>query len=139
MATPDAATDTRFHGSRLYFLYLASIAPALIGNLGIRMGAESGWLGRDAQAGLAVVSAAPLVAAAFFFWRLLRGDLDEMLQRIVLEGMAFALVIYVPAAALWMNLRAAGVWTPRLDAPDIVLTPALLVAIGIAIASRRFQ
>ena len=81
----------------------------------------------------------PLVVAATLFWRLLRRDLDELLQRIVLEGMAFALIVWVPLAALYVNLRAAGAWAPRLDAPDIVLTPALLVAIGIAIARWRYQ
>jgi hypothetical protein len=62
-----------------------------------------------------------------------------MLQRIVLEGLAFALVVYVPLAALYVNMRTAGAWAPRLDAPDIVLAPAVLVAIGIAIARRRYE
>jgi hypothetical protein len=74
------------------------------------------------------------------FWRMLRSDLDEMLQRIVLEGLAFALVVYVPLAALYVNLSTTtGIWTPRLDPPDILMTPALLAAIGIAIAWRRVQ
>jgi hypothetical protein len=88
---------------------------------------------------LAVLSAIPLVVAAVLFWRLLRRDLDEMLQRIVLEGLAFALVVYVPLAGLYVNIRTAGMWTPRLDPPDLLLTPALLVAIGIALAWRRYR
>jgi hypothetical protein len=36
-------------------------------------------------------------------------------------------------------MRTAGAWAPRLDAPDIVLAPAVLVAIGIAIARRRYE
>ena len=80
-----------------------------------------------------------LVFAALAFWRLLRRDLDEMLQRIVLEGMGVALILYIPMAALYLNLRTAGVWVPRLDPPDILLTPALLVAVGIAIAWKRYQ
>ena len=60
-----------------------------------------------------------------------------MLQRIVLEGMAFALVVYLPLAALYLNLRTAGAWTPRLDPPDLLMTPALLVAVGIMLAWRR--
>ena len=31
------------------------------------------------------------------------------------------------------------IWAPRLDPPDIVLIPAVLVAIGIALARRRYQ
>jgi hypothetical protein len=31
------------------------------------------------------------------------------------------------------------VWTPRLDPPDIIMTPALLVAIGVLLARRRLQ
>jgi hypothetical protein len=62
-----------------------------------------------------------------------------MLQRIVLEGLAFALIVYVPLAALYVNLRTAGAWVPRLDAPDILMTPALLVAVGIAIARWRYE
>ena len=87
---------------------------------------------------MAIASAAPLFVAAGLFWRLLRTGLDEMLQRIVLEGMAFALVLFIPIAALYVNLRTAGVWAPRLDPPDILLTPALLVGIGIAVARRRY-
>jgi hypothetical protein len=62
-----------------------------------------------------------------------------MLQRIVLEGLAFALVLYVPLTALVVNLRTSGAWVPRMDAPELVLTPALLVAIGIEMARRRYQ
>lgn len=40
---------------------------------------------------MAVLAATRLVVAALLFWRLLRREQDEMLQRIVLEGLAFAL------------------------------------------------
>ena len=126
-------------GSTLYGLYVVAIAVTLAGNLLIRIGAEAGWLPLAGRVVMALASAAPLAAAALFFWRLLRRDLDEMFQRIVLEGLAFALVIYVPLAAIYVNLRTAGVWTPRLDPPDIIMTPALLVAIGILVARRRLQ
>ncbi|MBA2301430.1 MAG: hypothetical protein H0W08_02205 [Acidobacteria bacterium] len=76
---------------------------------------------------------------AALFWRLLRRDLDEMVQRIVLEGLAFAFVIYLPVAALLVNLKTAGAWVPRLDPVDILLSPGLLVAIGIFVAWRRLQ
>jgi hypothetical protein len=126
-------------GSTLYGLYVMAIAATLFGNLLIRIGAEAGWLPPGGQVVMALASAAPLAAAALFFWKLLRRDLDEMFQRIVLEGLAFALVIYVPVAAIYVNLRTAGVWTPRLDPPDIIMTPALLVAIGVLLARRRLQ
>jgi hypothetical protein len=62
-----------------------------------------------------------------------------MLQRVVLEGMAFALVVFIPIAGIYTNVRTAGAWIPRLDAVDIMLAPGVLVAIGIAIAKRRYQ
>jgi hypothetical protein len=127
-------------GATLYGMYVVSLAVCLIGNLLIRMGAEAGWLPRWAQVLLGLAAAAPLAVAAVLFWRLLRRELDEMLQRIVLEGLAFALVVYVPLAAVYVNLRtAAPFWVPHLDAPDILLTPAILAAIGFALARRRFE
>lgn len=126
-------------GSSLYGIYVIGLTASLAGNLLVRMGERGGWLPGPAQVAVAVLAVAPLALAAVLFWRLLRQDLDEMLQRIVLEGFAFALTIYVPLAALFVNLRTAGVWTPRLDPPDILLAPALLVAIGIAIARRRYE
>jgi hypothetical protein len=82
---------------------------------------------------------APMAAAGVLFWRLLHQELDEMFQRIVLEGMAFALVLFLPLTALYVNLRVTGVWVPRLDAPDILFTPAILVAIGVVLARRRYE
>ena len=137
-STQSVRADT-LPGSTLYGLYVMAIAATLIGNLLIRVGAEAGWLPPGGQVVMALASAAPLAAAALFFWKLLRRDLDEMFQRIVLEGLAFALVIYVPIAAIYVNLRTAGVWTPRLDPPDIIMMPALLVAIGVLLARRRLQ
>ncbi len=131
--------DSSSPGGALYGMYILSLAACGIGNLVIRIGARGGWLPPWGQVALAVLSAAPLALAAIFFWRLLRQELDEMLQRIVLEGMAFALIIFVPLSALYVNLRTAGAWMPRLDPPDILFAPALLVALGIAIAYRRYQ
>lgn len=133
-ATSHAA---RPEGTTLYAIYVLAIGASLAGNLLVRIGAEAGWLPGWGQVALAVATALPLAASAVLFWRLLRSELDEMLQRIVLEGMAFALVVYLPLAALYVNLRTAGAWTPRLDPPDILMTPALLVAVGIIIAWRR--
>jgi len=135
-----AAPDSPRHppGAALFRLYVLALAACLLGNLITRLGARAGWLPPSGQAALGVLSALPLAWAAFRFWRLLRRDLDEMMQLIVLEGLAFALTVYIPLAALYVNLRTAGVWTPRLDPPDLLLTPAVLLAIGVAVASRRY-
>ena len=132
-------TEARPAGTALYGIYVASLAISLFGNLAIRIGAEAGVLPRWGQAVLGAAAAIPLMVAAVKFWRLLRRDLDEMLQRIVLEGLAFAVIVYVPLTALYINLRTAGVWMPRLDPPEIMMTPAFLVAVGIALAYRRYQ
>lgn len=126
-------------GSALYSMYMVALVTALAGNLLIRIGAEAGWFALWLKTTIGVLSVVPLGWAAVRFWHVLRGSLDEMLQRIVLEGFAFALVLFIPLAALYVNLRMAGVWTPQLDPPDILLTPAILVAIGIAIAWRRYR
>ena len=132
-------TEARHAGSALYGIYILSLAVSLIGNLLTRIGAEAGFLAPWGQAAVGAAAVIPLMVAAVMFWRLLRRDLDEMLQRIVLEGLAFALIVYVPLTALYLNLRTAGVWLPRLDPPDILMAPALLVAVGIAVAHRRYQ
>ena len=126
-------------GAVLYGIYIFSLATCGMGNLLVRLGAEAGWFGAGVQAAIAVLTCAPLVVAAALFWRLVRRYLDEMLQRIVLEGLGTALIVYVPLAGLYVNLRTAGLSVPRLDPPDILLTPALLVAIGIAFAWKRYQ
>ena len=140
MTTMSIDKNDSIPGGSLYRLYLLALATCLGGNLFIRVAAEAGWLPRWGGLLLALAAAVPLVIAAVLFWRLLRRDLDELLQRIVLEGLAFAFTVYVPLAALYVNLSTApGIWTPRLDPPDILMTPALLAAIGIAFAWRRVQ
>ncbi|HVL68327.1 MAG TPA: hypothetical protein VM364_13775 [Vicinamibacterales bacterium] len=139
IAAGPAGSESRTQGVPLFGIYLLSLGASLVGNLVIRVGAKAGWLGEPERLAVALLSVAPLVVAAMFFWRMLRKDLDEMQQRIVLEGMAFALTLFVPVAALVVNVRTAGAWMPRFDAFDILMTPAFLVAIGIAIASRRYQ
>jgi hypothetical protein len=139
-ATQPHASEPSSHGTTLYGMYIGGLASAGLGNLAIRMGTEAGWLPSSGRTVLAVVSILPLIVAALFFWRLLRRDLDEMLQRIVLEGMAMALIVYLPLTALYTNLNTAKAsFLPRLDPPDILFAPALLVAIGIAIAARRYR
>ena len=139
MASITHASARRTAGGTLYGLYVVALAATLLGNLLIRLGARAGWLPQGGQVALGIVAAVPLMVAAVWFWRLLRGDLDEMLQRVVLEGMAFALTAFVPLAALYLNLRTAGVAVPNLQAADVLMAPALLVAVGIAFARARYQ
>ena len=140
MATsPARHSSPSTSGGLLYGMYVGALASALLGNLVIRVGAQGGWLPQAGTTVLAAMSVLPLLVAAFLFWRMLRSELDEMLQRIVLEGMAMGLIVYVPLAALYTNLRTAGAHVPRLDPPDVLFGPAVLVALGIAIAARRYR
>lgn len=139
IAADSGRVASRPDGASLYGLYVVAVGLCLLGNLLIRLGARAGWLPPWTQVVVAIGAVIPLALAATIFWRLLRRELDEMMQRIVLEGFTFALVLYVPVAALYVNLRTAGVRVPRLDPPDIILAPAVLVAIGIAIARRRYE
>src|SRR5688572_16108515 len=89
-------TGARAPGASLYGLYVISLTFCLLGNLLIRVGARGGWLPHWGEVVVAVLTASPLIVAAALFWRLLARELDEMLQRIVLEGLGFALVVYLP-------------------------------------------
>lgn len=139
IAAQTARSEPQSNGSSLFGIYILALGAALAGNLLMRLATEAGWIGESGRVVVAVLSSLPLAVAAAFFWRLLRRDLDEMQQRIVLEGMAFALALFIPLAAIFVNLRTAGVWLPRLDAQDILMAPALLVALGVVLASRRYQ
>jgi len=129
----------RLSGGAMYRFYLLALAACLVGNLGMRVGERVGWLQHGTLVATAIVTASPLVVAAIMFWRMLKRELDEMLQRILLEGLAFALIVYVPLAGIYVNLQTAGAWGLHVDSADIMLTPALLAAIGIAIAWRRYR
>ena len=133
------SVDVRTGPVALYGVFVLGVAVCLVGNLAIRMAQQGQWLPQGALISIGILAALPLIVAAMLFGRMLRQNLDEMLQRIVLEGMAIGLIIYVPLAGLYVNLRTAGVWTPRLDPPDILMTPAILVAIGIAFSIRRYR
>jgi hypothetical protein len=78
-----------------------------------------------------------LAIAAAFFWRALRHNLDELLQRVVLEGLALPLSLDVPLAALDVNLKTAAALPFGVDPSVRLLTPAILVAIGVSAAWRR--
>ncbi len=127
------------HGRSLYLLYVLAIASSLVGSIAIAVLNRTYSAPLWALVAIAIVAASPFMLSAFLFWRMLRTGLDELGQRIVLEGMAFALTVYLPLSALLHLLRMTGVFILRLDAPDLLLTPALLVAIGIAIAKRRYS
>jgi hypothetical protein len=139
MVTPTVRPAENAAGSRLYGIYVASLASCMFGNLLMRVGAEAGWFSTPVQVAIGVLTAAPMAVAAAFFWRLLRSELDEMLQRVVLEGLAFAFIVYVPISALYVNLRNVQGWSGRLDPPELILGPALLVAVGIMFARGRYQ
>src|SRR5688572_33402134 len=98
MKTQTDIANSPAPGAALYGLYVLSVAAALGGNLLVRIGERGGWLGPSARVSVALLAVVPLIVAAVMFWRLLRRDLDEMVQRIVLEGLAFALTIYLPLA-----------------------------------------
>jgi hypothetical protein len=129
----------RATGLRIYGVYLLSLGVCLLGNLLIRLGTRGGWFSPGAQGVLAVVSALPLVAVAGWFWGLRRRGLDELMQRVALEGMAFTFVVFVPISGFLVNLRTAGVGRPHFDPTDLLLAPAVLLAAGLALAWRRYQ
>lgn len=137
----DRKTEVTTTGSTLYGMYVISLVVCVLGNLAMRMGMEAGWFtsGTLVVTAIGAFTALPLFVAAGLFWKLLRRDLDELVQRIVLEGLGFALLVYVPLSALYVNLRTAGVWVPRLDPPDILMAPAVLTALGVALAWRRYS
>ena len=111
----------------------------LVGNLVIRMAVRGEWVPPAALLALAAASAVPLVVLAFSFARLVREELDEMLQRVLLEGLAFGLLFNLALVAIYMNVAAVGFGLARLDPPDLLFPPAAGVAVGIALAWRRFR
>ncbi|HEY5927129.1 MAG TPA: hypothetical protein VIV11_35820 [Kofleriaceae bacterium] len=125
-------------GSSLFRYFVFSIALALVGNLGARMLLEANIGPSWIAIAIAVAAIVPLTLTAYRFRRLL-SELDELLQKVVLEGFATALVVFLPLAALYVNLRSAGVYVPRLDPPDILMTPALLVLASLLLAWRRYR
>ncbi len=80
-----------------------------------------------------------MVIFAISFFRVLRSDLDEMLQRVVLEGLGFAMIVFIPLAGLYVNARVAGLISIQLDPPELLLVPSILVAMGVLIAWSRIK
>lgn len=126
-------------GGRLYRMYLGALAAALVGNLVVRMIVAGRWLPGAVAVLVAVAAMVPLAVTAIRFRYALERDLDELMQKVVLQGFAFGLIVWLPLAALYVNLASAGVDVPRMDPPDLVMVPAILVAAGIALAARRYR
>ena len=111
----------------------------LMGNLTVRLSQREGWFPSWMNGCLAIASAVPIAIFAARFFHLMRQDLDEMVQRVVLEGLAFAMVVFVPLAGLYVNARVAGIAPTTLDPPEILLIPSILVATGILISWSRVK
>ncbi len=111
----------------------------IAGNLVVRFLNREAMLPPWAVAIIALATTLPMLFFAIGFFRMLRADLDEMLQRTVLEGLAFAMIVFVPLAGIYVNARAAGLISSRLDPPELLLLPSILVAIGVLISWSRLK
>ncbi len=119
-------------------LFFGGLASLWIGSSVARHGLEGKWLPFPAAVALAILATIPFLAFAVVFHGVVRRDLDEMLQRVLLEGLAFALIAMIPLATLWVTLASLGVPLPRLDPPDVVIFPGAMVTIGVLAALRRY-
>lgn len=126
-------------GKQMVTSFVVAETLLLVGNLLVRLAQREGWLPAWAIATIAIASALPMVWFSIQFFRMLRSNLDEMIQRVVLEGLSFAFVIFVPLAGLYVNARAAGLVPPRLDAFEVMLIPAILAGVGILISWSRLK
>ncbi len=126
-------------GRRMVTSFVVAEFLLLAGNLLVRVSQREAWFSTQINAVIAVVAAVPMCWFAIQFFRMLRSDLDEMIQRVVLEGLTFALVIFVPLAGLYVNLRVAGLISVNLDPPELLLAPSILAAIGILISWSRLK
>ncbi len=126
-------------GKRLLTTFAVSEFSLVAGNLMVRVCDRQAFLPGWMTAVIAIATALPMVVFAFTFFRMLHTDLDEMLQRVVLEGLAFAMVVFVPLAGIYVNARAAGLLQSTLDPPELLLIPSILVAIGIFISWSRLK
>jgi hypothetical protein len=139
MQEPSEPGSGQAVGRRLMTNFVASEFFLIAGNLVVRMCQRETLLPTWAIALIVLASAFPMLLFAFTFFRMLRTDLDEMLQRIVLEGLGFAMIVFVPLAGLYVNARAAGLINFRLDPPELLLIPSILVAIGVLVSWSRLK
>ncbi len=126
-------------GKRLITNFVISEFILIAGNLLVRVCNREALLPSWAVVSLAIATAIPMLLFGIQFFRMLKADLDEMLQRIVLEGLAFAMVVFVPVAGIYVNARAAGLISEKLDPPELLLLPSILVAVGVLISWSRHK
>lgn len=139
MQESKAAAPEKDEGKRLLTNFFAAEICLISGNLLVRVINREALVPAWATATIAIATAIPMLLFAIHFFRILRCDLDEMLQRIVLEGLGFAMILFVPLAGLYVNACAAGMIKQRLDPPELILLPSLLVFIGLMIAWSRLK
>ena len=126
-------------GRRLMTNFVVSEFIMIAGNLIVRVCQRETQLPSWTIALIALATAIPMFLFAVTFFRMLRTDLDEMLQRIVFEGLGFAMIVFVPLAGLYVNARTAGLFSMRLDPPELLLIPSILVVIGVLISWSRLK
>ncbi len=126
-------------GKRLLTNFIVAEFFLIAGNLAVRLCQRETLVAAMGHRILGDRNRLPMLIFAVMFFRLLRTDLDEMLQRIVLEGMGFAMIVFVPLAGIYVNACAAGAIQMRLDPPELLLFPSILVAIGVLISWSRLK
>lgn len=126
-------------GRRLITSFVVAECLLLAGNLGVRVCQKFADLPSWLVGAIAVASTVPMMIFAIKFFGMLRTDLDEMIQRIVLEGLALAMVVFVPLAGLYVNARAAGLIRATVDPPELFLIPSILVAVGVLVSWSRHK
>ena len=126
-------------GKRLITTFVVAEGILLAGNLLVRVSQRQELLPAWGNIALALATAIPMIWFAFHFMRMLRNDVDEMMQRVVLEGLAVALVTFLPLAGLYVNLRTSGWLTTELEPPELLLIPSIFAVIGILISWSRFK
>jgi hypothetical protein len=139
MSETDESVRDMGLGRRLITNFVIAEFFLIAGNLVVRMCNRGAFLPTWTIAIIAVATALPMLLFATKFFRMLRTDLDEMLQRVALEGLAFAMIVFVPLAGLYVNARAAGLINARLDPPEVLLIPSILVAMGVLISWSRLK
>lgn len=119
--------------------FVSAEAILLVGNLLIRISAKEKMLPSWMNAAIAIMISIPMIILAMRFFQILRSTLDEMLQRIVVEGLAFAMIVFIPLAGLYVNLRATGLFLRQVDPPELLLIPSILAIIGFQISWSRLK
>jgi len=49
------------------------------------------------------------------------------------------MIVFIPLAGFYVNARTAGLVSAKLDPPEILLLPAILVALGVLISWSRLK